>query len=188
MEGFRQYLKKSLSLFGQKPLTTPLNLCMGNVSCDMDSVVGSMALSYYYNLKHETVFLPIINCKRDFFPMKLEIAQHLEYCKACDSESMLFQDDLLNLPLDSINEFALIDHNKLDNSQQYLESKITRIVDHHIDNNLYLEQLKEKEIKLIGSATTLVIDKLIKEYPELIDKDFAYFLMAPIVLDSFFFD
>jgi hypothetical protein len=39
-------------------------------------------------------------------------------------------------------------------------------VDHHIDNNLYGETLKEKEILLIGSAATIVIDRLIKEFPE----------------------
>lgn len=41
---------------------------------------------------------------------------------------------------------------------------------------------------MIGSATTLVAERFIKEFPDLVDKDFAYFLAAPIVLDSYYFD
>lgn len=44
-----------------------------------------------------------------------------------------------------------------------------------------------KEIKLIGSATTLVISKIINDYPDMIDSEMAYFLAAPLVLDSIFF-
>ena len=61
-------------------------------------------------------------------------------------------------------------------------------MDHHVDNELYKEQLIEKQIELIGSATTLVIDRIIKEFPESIDIDFAYFLQAPLVLDSYYFE
>ena len=65
---------------------------------------------------------------------------------------------------------------------------MTRIIDHHIDCKLYEEQLVEKQIELIGSATTLVIERLMKEFPESIDAQLAHFLKAPIVLDSYNFD
>jgi len=57
-------------------LDVPLRICLGNVSADMDSVVGSMALAYYYYLKHEQMFIPIINSKRWEFNLKLEQVLH----------------------------------------------------------------------------------------------------------------
>lgn len=36
-----------------------------------------------------------------------------------------------------IEDVALFDHNKLDQSQLHLSSKVTKIVDHHFDNHLY---------------------------------------------------
>ena len=89
----------------------------------------------------------------------------------------------------AISEVALIDHNKLDQSQEtLLSSKVTRIVDHHVDTGKYDGKLEEKQVELIGSATTLVVERLLKEFPEAIDADLAHFLQAPIVLDSYNFE
>ena len=49
MEAFRQFVVKSRL---QLSSTQPLKVCLGNVSVDMDSVVGSLTLAYYYSLKH----------------------------------------------------------------------------------------------------------------------------------------
>jgi hypothetical protein len=49
MEAFRQFVVKSRL---QLSSTQPLQVCLGNVSVDMDSVVGSLTLAYYYSLKH----------------------------------------------------------------------------------------------------------------------------------------
>lgn len=56
------------------------------------------------------------------------------------------------------------------------------IIDHHVDNNLYLDSLKSKELKLIGSATTLVAEQLFSK--DMFDEDLALFTSAPILLDS----
>lgn len=61
------------------------------------------------------------------------------------------------------------------------------IVDHHVDSNLYLETLKQKDLKLIGSACTLVCQKLLEHSQDSIDSDLALFLSAPISLDSYNF-
>ena len=67
------------------------------------------------------------------------------------------------------------------------------IYDHHIDNNAYpTNQLQEKVVKFIGSATSILVDK-IRVDKELFEeenwssgdgKNFAYFLSAPIVIDT----
>ena len=41
---------------------------------------------------------------------------------------------------------------------------------------------------MIGSATTLVIEKLFAEFPDSVDAELAHFLKAPIVLDSYNFE
>jgi hypothetical protein len=46
-------------------------------------------------------------------------------------------------------------------------------VDHHVDSELYKDTLIEKEIKLIGSATTLVADRFIKDFPSEVDQGLA---------------
>ena len=40
-------------------------------------------------------------------------------------------------------------------------SKVHYIIDHHVDNNKYLETIKEKEVKHIGSAVTLVAQRIL---------------------------
>ena len=78
----------------------------------MDSVVGSLTLAYYYNLSLKESFVPVINCTRDFFPMKLEINMHLQFHKVPE---LIFMNELTHGEL-KINEVALIDHNRLDQS------------------------------------------------------------------------
>ena len=41
---------------------------------------------------------------------------------------------------------------------------------------------------MIGSAVTLVIERLLKEFPGAIDAELAQFLKAPILLDSYYFE
>lgn len=48
--------------------------------------------------------------------------------------------------------------------------------------------MEEKQIELIGSAATLVYERLLKEFPSAIDPQLAHFFKAPIVLDSYFFE
>lgn len=114
MEKFKQYLGRA----GESE--KPLRLCLGNVSCDMDSVVGSLALGYYYYLKYNLLFKPAINCSRAFFKMKLEIAMHLADCSLEPFiEKLMFLEDLQGLRDDvesAVEEVALIDHNLLDSS------------------------------------------------------------------------
>jgi inorganic pyrophosphatase/exopolyphosphatase len=61
-------------------------------------------------------------------------------------------------------------------------------VDHHIDTNAYDYQIEEKQIELIGSAATLVYERLLREYPGSVDRELAHFMKAPIMLDSYYFE
>jgi len=57
---------------------------------------------------------------------------------------------------ESISEVALIDHNILDNDQNDIASKVTRVIDHHMDSGAYADQIVEKQCRLVGSACSLL--------------------------------
>lgn len=83
----------------------------------MDSVVSSLALAYYFTRRgHGKPCLPVVNCRRDFFPMKLDINMHLAEHGLPD---LIFLDDLMQPEvLERVVEVALVDHNRLDASQE----------------------------------------------------------------------
>ena len=57
-----------------------MRIVMGNTSCDMDSAVGAITLAYYYTTKLNQPYVPVINCKKDEFQYRLEIAMHMSDC------------------------------------------------------------------------------------------------------------
>jgi len=107
MEAFRSVVTQAWSVLKAQG---PTKICMGNVSVDMDSVVGSLTLAYYYSLKYKEPFVPVVNCSRSFFPMKLDINMHLEEHKI--PPLIFFEEDIKTFG--NIVDVALIDHNKLD--------------------------------------------------------------------------
>jgi inorganic pyrophosphatase/exopolyphosphatase len=94
-----------------------------------------------------------------------------------------------------LQEIALFDHNQLDKTQaQFLggESLVSYVMDHHVDNNCFApQQLKYKNVKLIGSCCSILTQEIMAAI-ELFPDDFsptvkinlAYFLGAPILLDT----
>jgi hypothetical protein len=89
MEAFRSVVTQARQVL---KTSDSAKLCMGNVSVDMDSVVGSLTLAYYYNLRYKEAFVPVVNCSRAFFPMKLDINMHLEEHKI--PSLIFFEDDI----------------------------------------------------------------------------------------------
>jgi inorganic pyrophosphatase/exopolyphosphatase len=73
-------------------------------------------------------------------------------------------------------------------------SKVTRVIDHHVDSGAYEGQLVQKQCHLVGSACTLIA-LLMKEDEALFAEDLArsdtpnlsYLLAAAVVLDSYNF-
>lgn len=105
MEAFRTFLTTARTAL---PSAGHLKICIGNVSVDMDSVVGSLTLAYYYSLKSQEIITPVVNCKKGFFPMKLDINMHLAQHKVPE---LNFVEDI---DFEKVSEVTLIDHNKLD--------------------------------------------------------------------------
>ena len=97
---------------------------------------------------------------------------------------------------DQITETVLFDHNLLDVRQQHLGKNVTTIVDHHVDSNAYLDTLKSKQIKPMGSCCSILALNL-QEKESFFKEDLeqgptgqpglAYMLGASITLDSYYF-
>ena len=71
----------------------PLRIALGNPSCDMDSVIGSIAMGYFFSITSGNLILPVINTARDAFPAKFEIIKHLKNCKIPLSD-LYYMDEL----------------------------------------------------------------------------------------------
>jgi inorganic pyrophosphatase/exopolyphosphatase len=52
-------------------------LIFGNTSADMDSVVGSMLMSWYYFQKTGNKYTPVVYCTRHELTFRFEILEHL---------------------------------------------------------------------------------------------------------------
>ena len=200
MHKFRAYLSTATALAKSgnfnKDGQPPLKVVIGNTSCDMDSAVGAICLAYYYTKLTDTLWVPVLNCRADAFICKMEIAKHMQNCKI-DPSDLLFLDQLQALypNRDDITEIALIDHNQLDiDQEQWLGKHVSYIVDHHVDMNLYSDTLKEKEVRFVGSACSLVA-LMFKKNRHIFEEDLtpsdmpnlAYLLAAAVCLDSYNF-
>lgn len=88
----------------------------------------------------------------------------------------------------------MVDHNVLDKDQSDMGSKVTRVIDHHVDSGAYAGQLVDKQCRLVGSACSLVA-LMYKEDQALFADDLArsetpnlaYLMGAAVVLDSYYF-
>ena len=92
--------------------------------------------------------------------------------------------------MDTVESVGLIDFNKINEDlEPKLGSKIHYILDHHVDSNLYLDTLKEKKVTRVGSAHTLLVEKIwaSKNFHSIskdVVQDLALFLSAAIQLDT----
>lgn len=71
MEKFRAFLKATKT--ETMTLDKPLRLVMGNVSGDMDSIVGALGLAYFYTLRSGQQWTPLISCDKGDFALRLDI-------------------------------------------------------------------------------------------------------------------
>ena len=64
-----------------------LNICLGNVSCDMDSTIGAYIVAYFETHKneyhmdpgnYEDLYIPVVNCPRGELEARIDIAHHLK--------------------------------------------------------------------------------------------------------------
>ena len=140
-ERFRKYLSEVSSLARAGVLGTDgqpaLRLALGNTSCDMDSVIGSICMGYFFTVKTGNLMLPVINEAKDSFKHNLEIVKHLTDCGIALTD-LYYMDELrAQYKPEAVAETMLIDLNVLESHQADLGKNVTVILDHHLDMNAY---------------------------------------------------
>ena len=170
-----------------------LNVCLGNVSCDMDSAVGAILLAYYLTNKneyykdygnYEIFWVPVINCPREELVARIDIHHHFK-AYGLDIKNLVFIDDLdLNhYSTNNLLNLALIDHNKLDYSRQAWDNSVTFILDHHVDLNAYPNA--KKIVEFCGSACSLALNLIYQNnLQETLTKEICHFFSAAILIDT----
>ena len=192
MNDLKQYLVSAMN--ENRP--TFKNLIFGNTSADMDSVVGSILMSWFYGTKTGVKYTPVVYCTRHELTFRFEILEHLALFGIDEPflrENVIALDDFAGQEeqvFANVESVGLIDFNKLTKELICVSDKVHYIIDHHADHEKYLDSLKEKKIMICGSATTLIIQKMLTE-SELFNSsnqkensDLALFACAPLSLDS----
>ena len=172
MERFLKYMRDAWlitqSLYVTKRKST-LNIALGNVSGDMDSVIGSFLMGYYFTFKEgfyteeekgdidvealdderlSKFFVPVLNMNNSDLEARSDIIFHLEQTGINRSE--LVSTDMLDLEyFANENKLGvnLVDHNYPDCNQEFLIPHIERVIDHHTELEVDYPKLKYKQIK-----------------------------------------
>ena len=166
----------------------------------MDSCVGSILMSWFYYNKTGVYYTPVIYCTRHELTFRFEILGHLSTFgidQAFLKDNVVFKDDFQgqeNEVFAQVESVGLIDFNKLTKELKCLEDKVHFIIDHHADHEKYLETVKDKKLIICGSATTLIVQKMLTESElftsssdPLENQQLALFACAPLYLDSISF-
>ena len=165
-----------------------MHFVLGNEASDLDSMASSVMYAYYAGQatadENSPVILPLINIPRADFKLRTE-AVYLFDTTGVDLESLLFADEV---DLDRLQEtnrlhLTLVDHNKLASSQSRYQELVEAIIDHHEDEGLY-PQIASRTIESVGSAASLISEKIIQDKPEFIDEGTGKLLLGTILLDT----
>jgi len=130
----------------------------GNSSVDMDSVVGSITMSWLCGVFRpgEEQYSPFINCPRNELAFRIEIVEHLNLFGINEQflkENVFFADDEEVKDLTEVKSVGLVDFNELTPEFKSVSDRVHYIIDHHVDNKLYLDSVKEEPtIRVLGSA------------------------------------
>jgi exopolyphosphatase len=191
---------------------------LNNDSCDMDSFLSAIILSVSRNLKKgtlltlsedlntannnpkyepnpnaESIYMPLMNCKRGELKTRLDINFLIQKFKLNENDLFYINDEaVINDLNNSLAELILVDHNTLHPSQISYSHLVMEIIDHHNDNSInstLFKNLKRKNLKFpLGSCSTLIIlDSILcdKYCNQIMTQIFdPLFLISAILLDT----
>jgi inorganic pyrophosphatase/exopolyphosphatase len=180
MLSFRQYLRASKTLFvtatkakaaaaGSEEKVL-FDIVIGNEAGDCDSIVSSLLQAYYLSstsykfvrmeeMRHVFPVLPIPEAD---FKLRGETCALLKKCGILPDE-LIFLDQVPWKNVD-IGRVTLVDHNALAPSMSFLAPAVHAIVDHHVDEKLYLDIVPDerRHIEMVGSCCSLIAEKFLK--------------------------
>eukprot|EP01117_Protostelium_nocturnum_P015780 TRINITY_DN6149_c0_g1_i2.p1 TRINITY_DN6149_c0_g1~~TRINITY_DN6149_c0_g1_i2.p1 ORF type:complete len:321 (-),score=134.37 TRINITY_DN6149_c0_g1_i2:335-1297(-) len=183
---------------GTEVLSNPSNnnnrisFVIGNEAMDLDSFVSSIVYAYFLSKREGEVVIPLIQIPKEDFSLRTDVAwlfnetrlewDNLIFLK--DFEEFLNENRLKSVKEDKLR-VILTDHNVLSRKLSLLNPFVEEIIDHHADEGKYPQVKGEKRlIEVVGSATTLVAQK-IREDEELFKGNaIPSLLLGTILLDT----
>lgn len=170
-----------------------IHIVLGNESCDTDSSISSIALSYFLHfhkpskIPTNSLIIPVQNVSKENFPFRTDTC-HLYKEIGLPLDLLVYKDQLNFETLIETKKVttSLVDHHVLTESQKILESTVVQIFDHRPrDLNASWDQNKvDLIIDQVGSCTTLIADHIISTADSLLFKEIGYLLYATIIFDT----
>ena len=168
--------------------STSLQLTIGNESCDLDSIVCSLAYAYFlssHSNEATTTSLPLLNCKREDLVLRQDAVWLFEQLEI-DIDRLIFLDDISKESLDKVGQLSitLVDHNSPRGLFEEYRSKVKRVIDHHkVGNDTVQGDGVESIIDTaVGSCSTLVAEQLLQKGD--FDQKVATLLLSAILIDT----
>ena len=182
--GLRAYLERSRDLVLRGEAR---RFVLGNEAADLDSMVSAVACGYLLSgLAPDDAppFAPLVNTPRADFKLRTE-AVFLFASLGLGPEHLSFVDDLDLGALQAGGglELVLVDHNVPAASQAALAGAVTGIIDHHADEGAF-KDLALRIIEPVGSAATLVAERLLGAGASRVEPGLAELLLGTILLDT----
>lgn len=185
------------SVLGHSPSRnrTSSHFCvvLGNEAADLDSIISSIVLAYHLESEETSLtstwcnHVPVINIPRKDFSLRKDAVFLFQLLQVPVLDLVFIDDlDLQSLLNQKILSVILTDHNALASSQLFLKDSVIGIFDHHhIESMIPLDSLLYKDIRMVGSACSLIALHIQSHYVDtLISNTIASMLMSAILLDT----
>uniref|UniRef100_A0A3B4WSG3 Prune exopolyphosphatase 1 n=1 Tax=Seriola lalandi dorsalis TaxID=1841481 RepID=A0A3B4WSG3_SERLL len=165
-----------------------VHIILGSESCDLDSVVSSLAMAYFlFRVRRLdpscSLVLPVLNIPRSQFHLRADVLLLLREASIA-TETLVFRDevDLAHLHGNRRLALTLVDHNILPSTDRDLEGAVVEVIDHH--------QLQRTTsfacpvtMEMVLSCATLVTERILSRAPEILDQQLALLLYGVMVVD-----
>lgn len=165
-------------------------MTVGNESCDMDSIVSSLAHAYSVSKTRSgnELSLPLMQCNRGDLRLRQDVVWLFKELNI-DPDTLVYQDDLTVETLSKIGDhelfITLVDHNTPRGLVNKFTSKIVRVIDHHeISVDTPSGSGVDVLIEKVGSCSTLIAERIIGDNIQAVDEKLAVLLLASILLDT----
>jgi len=161
-------------------------IVIGNQAADLDSIVSAICLSFYLNNNGKngsSEFIPVINSSRQILKSKRECMYLIDYFSINFNDLVFINDLAENEKV--VDDVTLVDHNELDEQEKLngYENLCTRVIDHHLDRNNFLNANPRLIDTSVGSNASLIAN-LFKTNNLELNKSFASMLIFPILFDT----
>ena len=157
---------------GTEAANTAVTVVLGNTGGDMDSCVSAIYLGLLLQMtsscKEMVQVVPVMNFPKEDLVLRGDIVLLMRQI-GVDTDALVHYPTHVNLDPVENSKFAsvlsdptfkvaLVDHNKLDRTQEHLADRVTAIIDHHVDEGLFPEAQPRVITVPCGSAATLVAE------------------------------